>query len=217
MNNFNWTNYNNNISLFKKLSKFNKKNKFNYIENGFYNHVRDIFCLSLILTKIKKSKEKIKVLDYGSNRLSYSNLTNKLNIRKFKFFVYDPFCKKNSKFSNPNISFFNREDGLKKKWDMVNFGSSIQYLNKLDVLKKINFYNTKVILITHTPFSLSKKYLSAQKNNKNLFQNIHSLNEILNFFKRKKFKLVFKSRNEDKYISAKSKFKTYSLNLLFLK
>ena len=28
MNNFNWANYNNNISLFKKLSKFNKKNKF---------------------------------------------------------------------------------------------------------------------------------------------------------------------------------------------
>ena len=25
MNNFNWANYNNNISLFKKLSKFNKK------------------------------------------------------------------------------------------------------------------------------------------------------------------------------------------------
>ena len=114
MHNFNWTNYNNNISLFKKLSKFNKKNKFNYIENGFYNHVRDIFCLSLILTKIKKSTEKIKVLDYGSNRLSYSNLTNKLNIRKFKFFVYDPFCKENGKFSNPNISFSNREDGLKK-------------------------------------------------------------------------------------------------------
>ena len=57
MNNFNWANYNNNISLFKKLSKFNKKNKFNYIENGLYNHVRDIFCLSLILTKIKKSTE----------------------------------------------------------------------------------------------------------------------------------------------------------------
>ena len=62
MNNFNWAYYNNNISLFKKLSKFNKKNKFNYIENGLYNHVRDIFCLSLILTKIKISYYRTKVI-----------------------------------------------------------------------------------------------------------------------------------------------------------
>ena len=43
MNSFNWINYNNNIQLLKKINNHNKKNKFNLIEEGIYNHIRDIF------------------------------------------------------------------------------------------------------------------------------------------------------------------------------
>ena len=100
---------------------------------------------------------------------------------------------------------------------MVNFGSSIQYLNSLSDLNNVNFKNVSAVLITHTPISISKKYISKQENSKNLYQNIHSIKDVIKFFKKKKFNLEFKSRNEDKYISAKKKYKTFSLNMLFLR
>ena len=216
MNIFNWHKYNSNFSLIKKIVKFNKKNKFNFIESGIYNHIRDLFCLSLILAYFKKRKKKISILDFGSNLIPYSNLINKINLKNYKISIYDPFSKKRY-LKKKNIEIFKEEKLLKKKWDMVNFGSSIQYLQNLNSLNKINFHSTLAILITHTPISLSRKYISKQINSKNLNQNIHSLNEVMQFFKKKKFKLEFKSRNENKYISAKTKYKTFSMNLLFLK
>tara|TARA_Y100000590_G_scaffold455485_1_gene604225 strand:+ start:220 stop:876 length:657 start_codon:yes stop_codon:yes gene_type:complete len=216
MNIFNWHKYNSNFLLLKKIVKFNKKNKFNFIESGIYNHIRDLFCLSLILAYFKKRKKKISILDFGSNLIPYSNLINKINLKNYKISIYDPFSKKRY-LKKKNIEIFKEEKLLKKKWDMVNFGSSIQYLQNLNSLNKINFHSTLAILITHTPISLSRKYISKQINSKNLNQNIHSLNEVMQFFKKKKFKLEFKSRNENKYISAKTKYKTFSMNLLFLK
>ena len=216
MNIFNWNKYNSNFLLLKKIVKYNKKNKFNILESGLYNHVRDLYCLTLILTHLKKNKKKIKVLDFGSNLAPYSNLVNKINLKNFKISIYDPFNKKDySRFDN--IEIFKNKKLLKKRWDIINFGSSIQYIDNLNILNDINFTSTITILITHTPISLSKSYIANQKNNKNLEQNIYSFDLLKKFFNRKKFKLYFKSRNENKYISAKTKFKTFSMNLLFLK
>ena len=218
MNNFNWINYNNNFQLLKKLRKYNKNNKFNFIEKENYNHIRDLYCLALLIAQIKAKKLSVKVLDYGSNNLVYANLANKINLKKFKIHIFDPFCsvnKLNSKIKN--LSIFNNTKRLLKNWDLINFGSSIQYLDKISTLDDINFKKAKVILITHTPISLSKSYKCKQNNNKDLFQIIHSFSEINKFMKKKGFKLHFKSRNDNKYIASKTKFKTYSLNLLFLK
>ena len=106
-----------------------------------------------------------------------------------------------------------------KKFDIVNFGSSLQYIENIDCLKNdINFKFTDTILITHTPISLSKKYKSKQKNHKSLIQNIHTLNNIKKYFKKIGFNLVFKSRNNNKYIACEKKLKkTFSLNLIFSK
>tara|TARA_Y100000590_G_C15747227_1_gene1022597 strand:- start:7852 stop:8502 length:651 start_codon:yes stop_codon:yes gene_type:complete len=216
MNIFNWHKYNSNFSLIKKIVKFNKKNKFNYVESGLYNHVRDLFCVSIILTYFKKNKKKVKILDYGSNLIPYSNLENKIDLNNYKISIFDPFNKK--KISrNSNIEISSDKKILKKKWDIINFGSSIQYLDDLNILNEINFKYTLAILITHTPLSLSKTYVAKQKNNKNLNQNIYSFQKVVKFFKNKKLSLEFKSRNENKYISAKTKCKTFSMNLLFLK
>ena len=100
---------------------------------------------------------------------------------------------------------------------MVNFGSSIQYLESINLLNDINFKSAKIVLITHTPISLLKAYVSVQTNNKGLYQNIHSFNDVVKFFKKKGFELIFKSRNPDRFISAKKKYNTFSLNLLFIK
>ena len=63
---YSWKTYNlKRINLSKKIIKFNRKNKINYIENGLYNHIRDIFCIGLLL--LDKKKKLNKILDYGSN------------------------------------------------------------------------------------------------------------------------------------------------------
>ena len=131
---------------------------------------------------------------------------------------YDPFYDK-EKFSIPfKISFFNDFTVLKKnRWDMVNFGSSIQYLESLEVLENINLINTKVVSITHTPISLKKSYSAMQTNHKNLSQKIYSLKEIKKFFLKKNFKLIFKSRIDENLSAAKNKKDTYLLNLVFSK
>ena len=218
MNNYKWNQYNNNKKLIENLIGFNKKKKVNAIEKGLYNQIRDIFCLSLILSLKISKKKKIKVLDFGSNSLAYSNIINKIDCKKYSFNVYDPFYN-NEKFSLPfKVSYFKDSTLLEKNsWDMVNFGSSIQYLKNLNTLKNINFTKTNLVSITHTPINLKRSYSEMQTNHKSLKQNIYSLKKIKKFFYEKKFKLIFKSRNDDNLSVAKNKKDTYLLNLVFSK
>ena len=218
MNNYKWNQYNNNKKLIENLIVFNKKKKFNAVEKGLYNQIRDIFCLSLILSLKTSKKKKIKVLDFGSNSLAYSNIINKIDCKKYSFNVYDPFYN-NEKFSLPfKVSYFKDPIFLKKNsWDMVNFGSSIQYLKNLNTLKNINFTKTNLVSITHTPINLKRSYSEMQTNHKSLKQNIYSLSKIKKIFYEKKFKLIFKSRNDDNLSVAKNKKDTYLLNLVFSK
>ena len=218
MNNYKWNQYNNNKKLIENLIVFNKKKKFNAVEKGLYNQIRDIFCLSLILSLKTSKKKKIKVLDFGSNSLTYSNIINKIDCKKYSFNVYDPFYN-NEKFPLPfKVSYFKDPTLLKKNsWDMVNFGSSIQYLKNLNTLKNINFTKTNLVSITHTPINLKRSYSEMQTNHKSLKQNIYSLSKIKKIFYEKKFKLIFKSRNDDNLSVAKNKKDTYLLNLVFSK
>ena len=76
----------------------------------------------------------------------------------------------------------------------------------------------QIILFTHTPFSLDRSYSSIQSNHNNLTQHVHSYKLLISILKKKNFNLIFKSRNDDKYIACKKKkYKTYSLNLIFKK
>ena len=218
MTKYSWKKYNQKSSqLSKKLVKFNNDNNFNFIEDGLYNQIRDIFCLSILI----KNKGKIKILDYGSNVLSLSNIKNKINIKKYDFFIFDPFSEKKKVIYNPfKILIYNNKNEVKKEnFDIVNFGSSIQYLKKLkDLDEVINFKKTLKIIITHTPITIKKKFITKQSNHKNLNQTIFNYNDLISFFKKKKFLLVFKSRNETRYAaSSKNIGTTYSLNLVFEK
>ena len=218
MTKYSWKKYNQKSSqLSKKLVKFNNDNNFNFIEDGLYNQIRDIFCLSILI----KKKGKIKILDYGSNVLSLSNIKNKINIKKYDFFIFDPFSEKKKVIYNPfKILIYNNKNEVKKEnFDIVNFGSSIQYLKKLkDLDEVINFKKTLKIIITHTPITIKKKFITKQSNHKNLNQTVFNYNDLIDFFKKKKFSLVFKSRNQTKYAaSLKNIGITYSLNLVFEK
>ena len=68
---YNWKIYNkkkNKLAI--KFEKYNTKNIFNFIENSYYNHTRDLFSLFLLSSKYDKPK----ILDYGSNVALLSNL-----------------------------------------------------------------------------------------------------------------------------------------------
>lgn len=220
MSTYKWESYNlRNNNLAKKIISYNKKNNFNYIEDKNYNHIRDIFCIAILFNK--KRNGKTKILDYGSNLLALSNINSKINTKSFLFSIYDPFyIKKHKKIKNQFfIKFFVDKNKLKStKFDIINFGSSFQYLDNIELLNDtINFKFVKTILITHTPFTLSKSFKSKQKNQKNLIQNVHSLNDVKKYLNKFGFKLVFKSRNDEKYIACKTEKNTHSLNLIFIK
>jgi hypothetical protein len=217
-----WKRYNKDKEkLIKKIINFNNKSEINYLENEHYNHTRDLFALSLAF--LSNKKKRINILDYGSNLLTLCNLNNKINTKRFNFFIFDPFEKKVvNKIAIKDLKYKilnNEESIIINKYELLYFGSSIQYEeNFLKKLKNFDLKFTKIILFTHTPFSLDKSYSSTQSNHLNLIQYIHSLNEIIALLKKKKFNLIFRSRNDDKYIACKkTKSKTYSLNLIFKK
>lgn len=216
---YNWQNYNlKSNELSKKIINFNKKNKFNFIEKHIYNHIRDIFCLVLSLSKKGK---KINVLDYGSNILSLSNIKNKIITQNFNFFIFNPYKKSNSKEIKPFkiTTIKNKKDLNKYKYDILNFGSCLQYIESLKNLDNhLNFSSISKVMITHTPLTLDKSFSAIQSNHSNLVQNIHNYNSLINFFKKKKFKIIFKSRNDDKFIGLKkTNKKVFSLNIVLTK
>lgn len=219
--NFSWKKYNQSKKkLIEKMIIYNNNNNFNFLEKNHFNHTRDLIALSI--ASIKK-KEKISVLDYGSNLLTLSNFKNKINLKDFNFCIYDPFFEKSNqkiekKITNLNYQITNNLTKIyDKSFDVLNFASSIQYQNDfLSELTKFNLKKTTRVIITYTPISLGKTYETIQSNHQNLVQKVLSYKEIISKFKSLNFKLIFKSRNSDKYIACKKKkFKTLSLNLIF--
>ena len=107
----------------------------------------------------------------------------------------------------------------KNKYDLINFGSSIQYIdNFFKLFDSFDLKKVKNILITHTPLSLEHTSIKKQWNYKDLYHNVYSLSDIEKFFKKKKFKLVFKSRFPYRPLqTVKEKQKVFNANLLFSK
>ena len=169
-----------------------------------------------------KNKKNNNILDYGSNLLTLCNLNNKIDVRKFKFTIYDPFYepKEKIKIKDVNYQIINNENRIfKNNYDLLHFASSGQYQkNFLSKIQDLNLNKAQIILFTHTPFSLDRSYSSIQSNHNNLTQHVHSYKLLISILKKKNFNLIFKSRNDDKYIACKKKkYKTYSLNLIFNK
>lgn len=217
-NNFDWANYNlkrNKEAI--KINNYNLRQNVNFLEKGVYKNVRDIYALSIIVSQI--GKKKINILDFGGNLMPHVNLSNKIDIRNINIYIFNPFSKKNKlKKKNLKIVTLKKYEQLQKiKFDLIYFGSVLQYIENLINLKKI-INNSKFVLITHTPIIFSKKnFKEVQKNESKLIQKIHSYDEL----KKKifnKFNLIFKSVNDFKFTGLrKNKKNTYSLNLLLKK
>ena len=218
-NNFDWTNYNlkrNKEAI--KINNYNLRQNVNFLEKGIYKNVRDIYALSIIISQM--GKKKINILDYGGNLMPHVNLSNKIDIRNINFYIFNPFSQNNKlKKKNLNIITLKKYEQFEKiKFDIIYFGSVLQYIENFKILKKKIINNSKFVLITHTPITFNKKsFQQIQKNESKLIQNIHSFNNLkLYFFNN--FDLIFKSINDFKFTGLKKYRKnTYSLNLLFKK
>ena len=214
-NNYSWKKYNLNIQkLINQNIAFNKKLMFNAVDNSYYTQTRDIFALVANTSKV------INILDFGSNLSLISNLSNKIDTRAKKFFVYDPFysLKDDVKIKNINYKIFsNLTDIIKIKFDLIHFGSCIQYIKNFDsYLKILKLNNKSKILFTATPFNLYTKYKTKQINQKNLFQIVHNYHDLCKLLKLKKFDIIFKSSMNVKLAKLKTiKPNTYFLNILF--
>ena len=116
INNY-WSKYNKDLlNLNNKILKHNNKYNFNYVEDSFYNHVRDI--LSLVILKLD-NEYPLKILDYGSNILTWTNLKNKISLANLEISIYDPF----------NIKEYEKVD--------KNIASSISLLNIFGMFKDV--------------------------------------------------------------------------------
>jgi len=215
---FNWFNYNlKRNKEANKIHSINLKNKLNFLEKGVYQNIRDIYALALLISN--NQKKKISILDYGGNLMSHVNLENKIQTKNITFFIFNPYTPKNIKNKiGLKIKFIKKIDTCKlRKFDLIYFGSVLQYINDLKSIRNLIIKKSNYILITHTPITLSNKnFISNQKNAKNLIQNVHTLSQIKNTLLYNSFKLIFKSVNDQKYSGLKKKYKdTHSLNLLF--
>lgn len=215
---FNWINYN--LKRNKEANKIhaiNLKNKINFLEKGVYQNIRDIYALSLLISN--NQKKKIKILDYGGNLMSHVNLRNKIQTKNMEFFVFNPYSPENIRNTiGLKIKFINKLERYKThKFDLVYFGSVLQYIKNLKTIRNLTIKKANYVLITHTPISLgNESFTSKQKNEKNLIQNIHTLKQIKKNLLYNLFKLVFKSINDYKYSGLRKRYKnTNSLNLLF--
>jgi len=212
---YSWKIYNHNIQkLINQNINFNNSVKFNAVDNSYYSQTRDIFALVANTSKV------INILDFGSNLSLISNLNNKIDTKAKKFIVYDPFysLKDDIKIKNINYKIFsNFTDIIKIKFDLIHFGSCIQYIENIENYIKLLTLNKKSkILFTATPFNLFTKYKTKQTNHKNLFQTVHNYKDLYKLLKSKKFDIIFKSSMNIKLAKLKIvKPNTYFLNILF--
>ena len=192
-----WSDYNtklirNSIELIKE----NKKSNFNSEEKRCYSHIRDLVAITIA----NIDKKQIKIFDYGSNTMPWSNIQNKINLKKINVTIYDPFADndyaKNIDFGFPIYVSNNIKDFDMNDFDMIIFGSSSQYIE--DFYEKIitnDIGFSKRVFFLDTPFSLSKSFNLKQKDQSEREYKVYvrSFSRLISIMEEKGYKLIFKS------------------------
>ena len=221
MENF-WKKYNKNLSILsKKITEHNNNNEFNYIEVHPYNHLRDL--QSLIISFLSIGKGKIKILDYGSNQVGWSNIINKIDTSKLDISIYDPYDSNEDISLNPDldIKIYSKLDDLKDlKFDITFLGSVTQYINNLfQEINENKFMLSDFVYFSHTPLSLKSTFESYGYKDFKGSQIIRSYSELINYMEENNYELIFKSNIGAKLADVEIKYEEISVyaNLLFKK
>jgi len=218
-----WKKYNKKLNDFAILMhEHNQENEFNFIENNFYNHIRDLVALSISMLQLN-SKTPVKILDYGSNATAWANIYRKINTDSIEVTVFDPFH--NLKSSIVDLGFklniVNEEKHfLTECFALTIFGSMAQYdKNFLTALNSKTFCLGEYVLFTHTPLSLEKPFVSKQFSDYKGVQTVHSFVEVSKSFEKLGYELIFKSTlpPEDASVEDQHLNRTVYANLLFAK
>ena len=219
-----WKEYNEDLkTLYKSILKHNTNNIFNFVEKNHYNHIRDLLALT-IANATSETNNKLTILDYGSNLMTWVNLKNKIKTSSLSVKIFDPFSdyieigKEQLGF---DIEIINDTKLLKKyKFDISVFGSCSQYIkNFYEELESIESLLNKTIVFTHTPLSKHKSFITNQTNAFQGIQYIRSFNELNNFISSKGYSLIFKSTlpPESAYVKKSDESKIVYANLIFRK
>lgn len=184
------------VSRLKESEKFKEKDLKPYIT---YNHLLDLIT-------VMNRKENFNFFDYGAGNLDLFYYLNK-NISNINYFFYDlkevceliKIYKENNNLKKINIC----DSIIKYNYDLVYFGSSLQYIKdyKEEILKFKN--RTEYLLISQTPFFKKLNFIKENFIMKqvNMHPNINYLYAInLDIFKEfmeeNNFKLVDKNLNK---------------------
>ncbi len=220
----NWEDYNRKlIKRSIELINENKKSNFNSQEQRCYSHIRDLVALTLLYIK----KNNIKVLDYGSNTMPWSNIQNKIDLRKISVTIYDPFAlsdySSNIDYGFPICVENEISRIFSKDFDIILFGSSSQYIeNFYEKLINNTIPLAKKVFFLDTPFSLEDNFELLQEDQlKRKFKVfIRSYSRLLSIMKGKGYDLEFKSSlpwETQEFLSKSFFSKVKMLNLLFEK
>ena len=218
----NWDDYNQ--KLIKKsieLINENKKSIFNSPEQRCYSHIRDLVALNLSTI----NKKNIKVLDYGSNIMPWSNIQNKINLDNISVVIFDPFT--TSDYSS-SIDFgfpiyVENDSNLIHSidFDIVLFGSSSQYIeNFYEKLNNNEIPLPKRVFFLDTPFSLDEDFCLNQKDQSNREYKVYirSFSKLIKIMEEKGYCLKFKSSlpwETQEFLNRSYFSKVKILNLLF--
>lgn len=223
-----WNDYNsklikNSIELLEK----NTKEIFNIEEERCYPHIRDIIALVIVTSRLKN----IKIYDYGSNIMPWSNIQNKIDIKNIQVKIYDPFASydysSDLDFGFP-ISIVNKVIPSEiSESNLIIFGSSSQYIeNFYEFFFKYDNELPKKILFTDTPFSLninSKKDLvisQKDKSNRNFTVYVRSFYLLNSLLENIGYKVLFKSAlpwDTQDYMETKLSSEIKMVNILYEK
>lgn len=195
-----------------------------------YNHIRDItsLCISLLCAERKGT---INILDIGGGfAVSYIELLKRCTLQNYFYTVceIDVFCQHyqaHSFLKEKNICFINSLEKIVKRYDLVLFGSSLQYFSNYsetlaDIIQRAQF--PEYILMTHTPVTSYPTFATAQVNmdNKKIPNWIFNIDSLGHVFLKNGYSCLFRSAisRAGVFDDFKEEYVNYrSANLLFKK
>jgi putative methyltransferase (TIGR04325 family) len=182
--------------------------------------------LPLVISLFKK--EQVSILDYGGGAgETFVDCVNKINMSGVKFYIHDldqtmDIGKKlfgNFQFDQDSSIKFINDVSEVDKFDIVYFGSSLQYLsNYRDVVESILCKKPKYVFLTDNFFSRGDSYATVQINmtERKMAYWIFSFDEILSILTGNNYNLIYKSTNFQPFHASSSNDQfSDSLNLLF--
>ncbi len=212
---FKITNYLNKRQNFIEFNNF-KKNK------SFFYKIRESF-LSIFISSYEK--DIISILDIGGGFHNvYDFITNsstkKIDVTVLETKMIVDLMKPETK-DIKNLNYIEDIDSSQKNFDIIYFGTSLQYFISLEeFLSKIFKFNAEYIVIADTIFLEKKNSLITLQINtfpSIIPQKFNNINEVIDLFKNNNYDLIYKSQRKPGKHNILKKNEYFYRDLIFKK